>query len=128
VGLGITGVIKDEQMTGSYYVLPKNGFQKARLRGSQSWKASSSDLSPWLQVKLNDVAKIRRIALQGCTNRWSEEIRLLFSMDEIYWTTYKEHFTEKVTIHEWLLQWTFLLFRRIIDFTAGKNIINLIKL
>ena len=97
VGIQFRDVIKDEQMTASNYELPNAGPHNARLHSPVlRWRASSLDTSPWLQVKLNDVAKIIKIAIQGCGSIFVESFRLLFSMDGIYWTTYKENFSEKV--------------------------------
>ena len=93
-------MIKDEQMTASNYVTnSKYGPQNARLYSDAKWRAVNKDVSAWLQVKLNHVTTIRKVAVQGCgSNAWVKTFKLSFSIDGIYWTSYKENLTEKVCI------------------------------
>lgn len=98
VGMQDSNVIKDDQMTASHYVTPSPyGPQNARLHNVVKWRTLNSDTSPWLQVRLNDVTTITKIAMQGSgTGVWVKTFKLSFSMDGIYWTSYKENLMEKV--------------------------------
>ena len=96
VGVQFPDVIKDDQLTASYYPISPFGPHNARLHSSERWKASWRDQSPWLQVKLNDVMDITKIAVQGGSGTWMETFRLSYSMDGIYWSSYKENFTDTV--------------------------------
>lgn len=100
VGIEDPNVIKDEQMTASNYVThSKYGPQNARLYSGVKWRALNRDVSAWLQVKLNEVTTIRKVAVQGCgSNAWVKTFKLSFSIDGVYWTSYKENLTEKVCI------------------------------
>lgn len=96
MGIEFPSVIKDDQMTASFSETPELAPQNARLHSSKRWLAVKTDPSPWLQVKLNGVARIKKIAIQGCGVNFVKRFKLFFSMDGSYWTSYKENLTEKV--------------------------------
>ena len=99
VGIQDPSVIKDDQITASHYIARSPfGPQNARLYNANKWRTLIRDTSPWLQVKLNDVTTITKIAVQGsgANTVWVKTFKLSFSMDGIYWTSYKGNFTEKV--------------------------------
>ncbi|XP_028403045.1 uncharacterized protein LOC114525810 [Dendronephthya gigantea] len=96
VGIEFPSVIKDDQITASFSETPTFARKYARLHSTGRWLPLRTDPSPWIQIKLNGVARIKEIATQGCVGNRVKTFKLFFSMDGSYWTSYKENFTEKI--------------------------------
>ena len=85
------------------------GFEpeNARLHGPRAW-SPNNDRNPndFLQVDLQYQFFICAVATQGypwtSVPSWTTKYRLLFSVNDTDWLTYKENGTDKVGISTWL--------------------------
>ena len=61
----------------------------ARQDGKNAWCSASNDLSPFLQIELNEDKKITEIVTQGSRNlsRWVTQFRVKYYKDG-KWNTY----------------------------------------
>lgn len=91
------GNVKDGQLAASsaWSNDPKKfGAQRARLnlnRWPSGWTANAKDLSPWLQVNLNDPFIVTRVATQGyggASDQWVESYRMSWKNGEGMWRNY----------------------------------------
>ncbi|KAK2562119.1 Neuropilin-1 [Acropora cervicornis] len=91
------GNVKDGQLAASsaWSNDPKKfGAQRARLnlnRWPSGWTANAKDLSPWLQVNLNDPFIVTRVATQGyggASDQWVESYRMSWKNGEGIWRNY----------------------------------------
>lgn len=91
------GNVKDGQLAASsaWSNDPKKfGAQRARLnlnRWPSGWTANVKDLSPWLQVNLNDPFIVTRVATQGyggANDQWVESYRMSWKNGEGIWRNY----------------------------------------
>ena len=82
-------VIPDSNITASSEVSQaKNG----RLNGKESWCASTSDTTPYLQIDLQTIHIICAVATQGNpqADEWVETYNLQLSKDGASWINYTE--------------------------------------
>ena len=99
VGVAIRGEIPSSSFTASSSRTGHEADQSRLLYRNRAW-LPSSDSNPrdYLQIHLQHVFFICAVATQGGRNadQWTTKYKLLLSVDEKTWITYKENGTEKV--------------------------------
>ncbi|XP_031575396.1 uncharacterized protein LOC116308982 [Actinia tenebrosa] len=102
IELGMTtSRIKDDAITASGYLNPASLPSNARLyskEGLGAWCAGPNETSPFLQVDLFWVHKVRSIATQGRNDgaAWVEQFTLSYREDNKHWQNYSEGGITKV--------------------------------
>ena len=91
---------------GSHYEFAKDRFSassgrpdEARLNGYSAWLPSTnSGANDYLQINLYDEFVICAVATQGNPRayHWTKKYKLILSLDNQNWITYKENGTDKV--------------------------------
>ena len=98
--LGVSS--KDAFPDNSFSALSKSGSNvasKGRLNGIGAWSPSgNNNLSDFLQINLQYEFFICAVATQGKSteNHWTTKYKILLSLNNIDWVTYKENGTDKV--------------------------------
>ena len=76
-----------------------NVASKGRLNGIGAWSPSgNNNFSDFLQINLQYEFFICAVATQGKSNEdhWTTKYKILLSLNNIDWVTYKENGTDKV--------------------------------
>ena len=91
------GNIQDSQITSS---TAWNGLppEKGRLHGASSWSAGQNDEDQWIQIDLNKILTLTKIATQGRHNydQWVKSYLVSYSSDGQTFQNYKNNGADKV--------------------------------